>query len=163
MSLRLRPRFSIRVQETPDEIMQRLSCALQDEGTVRGERHTYQYELFIRDEHRHFWSPFLNVLLDEEKDGTLVHGRFGPNVNVWTLFLAGYAVLGLSGAVGLIIGWSQYTIDQPASGLFLAAACLGLSLVLYVAGKVGERLAGPQIEVLTAFTEEALGVQIDIE
>ncbi len=164
MSLRLRPRFSIRVDATPDAIMQRLTTALQEDGTmIRGEPLSHQYELFMRAEHRHFWSPFLNILLFEEGDETLITGQFGPNVNVWTLFLAGYAVLGLTGSVGLVVGWSQYTIGQEATGLALTVACLGLSFVLYVAGKIGERLAGPQIETLLFFARKALGVDIELD
>lgn len=163
MSLRLRPRFEIQLEASTDEVMDRLGAALAADGaSVLGHRYVHQYELYVPEPDRHFWSPFLNLLFYEDGGSTRIEGRFGPNVNVWTLFLALYAVLGLSGCVGLVIAWSQYTIGQSSSGFVLVGACMILSLVVWIAGKVGESLAGPQIEHIKEFVEGSLDVEITI-
>jgi hypothetical protein len=113
-----------------------------------------QVEMTALARDRHFWSPYLNVLLEEQNGYTTLRGRFGPNINVWTMFLAAYAVLFILGGVGLVIGTSQLQIDQPPTGLWLSAGCICLAALTWVAGKVGQRWAYDQMVLIHLFVHE---------
>lgn len=164
MSLRLRPRFDVLVKDAPAEAMARLEKALEAEGSpVSGNAFTLQYELEVTEHDRHTWSPFLNLLLEEGDDGTHLRGRFGPNASVWTMFVAAYTVLGLSGGIGLIVASSQWSIQQPATGLYVTVLTALLAVVVYVVGKVGEKLAQEDMERIRAYVETVFEVPIMFE
>ncbi|MFP4600593.1 MAG: hypothetical protein ACLFVJ_20225 [Persicimonas sp.] len=155
MELRLRPRFGLRVSLSPDQVLERFrhsaeSTAHPCDVSVLDR----QVEMTVRTAEQHFWSPYLNVLLETDRGHTVLRGKFGPNINVWTMFVAAYAVLGLVGLVGLIAATSQLQIDQPPSGLVLSAGCLFLSALVWVAGKLGQRWAYDQMVVIHLFVHE---------
>lgn len=164
MSLRLRPRFDIEFDGTPDDAMNVMREALDCvECGILGHRYTYQYELRVPREERHFWSPFLNLLVQDEGGTTHLRGKFGPNANVWTMFMAAYTVLGITAFVGLIVASSQWSIQQSPTGLIAPVACTVLAGVVYLAGKFGESLAMNHIHRILRFVEGAYDVPIPIE
>ncbi len=164
MSLRLRPRFDIEFGGTPDEAMEVMREALNCvECGILGHRYTYQYELRVPREERHFWSPFLNLLIQEDNGKTHLRGKFGPNANVWTMFVAAYTVLGITAFVGLIVASSQWSIQQAPTGLIVTAVCTVLAIIVYIAGKFGESLAMNHIHRILRFVESAYDVPIAIE
>jgi hypothetical protein len=126
-----------------------------DDLPCRLELYENQVEFSVLESDRHFWSPFLNLLVEQVgDDGTCLRGKYGPNVNVWSMFLAAYAATGLAGTGGLIIGLSQYQLGQSATGLLLAAACGLAAIVIYGIGRIGRSLAHPQMIVFHEFLEE---------
>ena len=164
MSLRLRPRFDIVLPATPDEAMERMREALKSEDCgVLGHKYTLQYELRVPRNERHFWSPFLNLLIETHDDKTHLMGRFGPDASVWTMFLATYTVLALSGGVGLIVASSQWSIQQSPTGLIATGAAIILSGLVYLGGKFGESLAMSHIHRLLRFVEQAYEINIELE
>jgi hypothetical protein len=104
-----------------------------------------QIEISVPPAQRHFWSPFLNMLLETTGDHTTLQGKFGPNVNVWTMFLAAYVLLLLVGSTGLLIASSQFQLDQSPTGLYLSAACLAASALVWLAAQLGKRWAYDQM------------------
>lgn len=120
-----------------------------------------QVEMTVRAADRHFWSPHLKLLVDAEHDHTTVRGRFGPNVNVWTMFLAANTVLFLVGTVGLFIGTSQLQIGQSPVGLWLSAGCLVGAALVWAAGKLGQRWAHDQMVLIHRFVHDLFEDVID--
>jgi hypothetical protein len=157
MNVRLRPRFDLVVSLSPDEVMarfrQRIDAGNQPCRLSLLER---QVEVSVRAEHQHFWSPFLNMLVYPDEGRTILRGKFGPNVNVWTFFLALYAILSLTGTTGFIAATSQLQIGEAPTGFYLTAACLVLAGLVWLAGQLGQRLAHDQIEHIHAYVHEVL-------
>lgn len=154
-ALRMRPRFRKKVSLSPDEVMARFeSCFDSSDCPYVSQFHEYQVEITVPDDRQHFWSPYLNLLIEPDGDGAELDGRFGPNISVWTMFVAAYAVLGISGGVGLMMGFSQMSLDQSASGFMVAAGCLAGIVLVYVVALFGQRLAGPQMLEIRKFVEE---------
>lgn len=153
--LRLRPRFGLRVDLSAKQVMERFGrCQVSGTSPCAVHLLDRQVEMTVRAEQRHFWSPYLKVLLEEEAGQTTLRGTFGPNINVWTMFVAAYAVLSLVGAVGLFIATSQLQIGQSPSGVWLSAACLLLSALVWTAGKLGQRWAHDQMVQIHRFVHE---------
>lgn len=164
-TLRLRPRFRLRVGLDPDEVMRRF-----EERIAAGdlpcnlELYEHQVEFSILESDRHFWSPFLNLIVESGRGQTHLRGKYGPNVNVWSMFLAAYAALGIGGTIGLILGMSQLQLDQSPDGLWISAGCAVAAVVVYGIGRIGRSLAHPQMIVFHEFVERVFGdsiVEID--
>ena len=148
MKTALRPRFRLRVDLAADDVMQLVETARPDLEACELRLFQHQVEVRIRAEDRHFWSPFLNLIVEEYESGSTLRGKYGPNVNVWTMFLAGYAACVLTGSVGVVVGVSQSTLGMPTWGYTVAIVCAVTTALLYVAGRMGRALAHPQMVVI---------------
>lgn len=122
-----------------------------------------QIHLLIPKDEQHFWSPQLQLQLETDEWGTqTVRGLYGPNPNVWILFIYGYAALGILGTFALIIGLSQWTLAQTPWGLWASGLITLLALTLYVLAQTGQKLGAAQTFRLHHCYEEAVEGQIII-
>ena len=74
-SFRIRPRFRQHVKDSFDDIKGRMKKGIEKNNNPYAV--TYlpnQITLRILPEDRHFWSPQLNITLEEKDDGTLIRG-----------------------------------------------------------------------------------------
>lgn len=157
--LPMRPRFELELpcdaKELLDRMQQRLACGrCPCRLTVVG-RHV---EVDVHERIRHFWSPRLSLEL-EPRDGaeTILRGLFGPNANVWTLFMAAYAFTALSAMFSGVFGLVQLGLGQSPWGLAIAGAAVLAALLPYGGSLVGQRLAADQMELLRCFLLASLG------
>ena len=157
MNLRLRPRFSLRVDLSAQQVQQRFApCVDSSDAPFDLFLDDDQVEMTVPERERHFWSPYLKLRIRREEGTTVLRGKFGPNIHVWSMFLAAYAVLVLTGSAGLMIGASQWMIGQPPTGLWLLAGCVLLSVVVWLAGQIGRRWAYDQMVDIHRFVHERL-------
>jgi hypothetical protein len=147
----MRPRFEMTVSVDPDRALERLRDHLDTSGCpCRGDVYERQVEVRICEREHHTWSPGLNVLLDEtDEGGARLRGTFGPNPSVWTMFMAGYAVSGMTMGTGLLVLSSQMMLrgEERWGGWLLLAGVVGCALV-YGLARIGQRLAAPQMEMI---------------
>ncbi|MGE0707543.1 MAG: hypothetical protein AB7N76_10635 [Planctomycetota bacterium] len=156
----MRPRFRLEVPMSPEELHQRLDSRLACDGCpCRAVVLGNHVEVMIRDELSHFWSPRLSLEILPHPNGAVLNGLFGPNPNVWTMFLAGYAFLILSAIFSGILGLVQLGLNMPAWGLGVATACVLGCALPYAGSQIGQRLAAEQMELLRCFLEESLGLE----
>jgi hypothetical protein len=149
MSLSMRPRFRMSVHPPVDETMARIQQAIDTPDSVcYVDTYDKQFEIRIRKEHHHFWSPELNLIFIPGDSGTHMRGKFGPGAHLWTLFMAGYAVFGMIALGGALLAVSQLTIDESPTGWWIVLAGLIGCVFVYLAAQVGQRLAGPQIATI---------------
>jgi hypothetical protein len=156
-TMHMRPRFDLEVEQPVEKVMSRLEEQLaSEECPCRGDVYDHQIEIRIRKPHHHYWSPELNLLLEErDESGTRLHGKFGPGAHVWTLFMAGYAAFGMVAAAGLLIIMSQWMIGEELWGTWLVVGgAVGCGLV-YLAARVGQRLAAPQMSEIRELIYDA--------
>lgn len=114
-------------------------------------------------EDRHFWSPRLNISLEEDESGhTHVRGTFGPNANVWTLYLYGYLLTGSVGIFSGLFGACQLSLGMPAWGMWVFTGMLAIALAMLLASRVGQRLAAPQSKILEKIYVDAVRQEVDI-
>jgi hypothetical protein len=110
--------------------------------------------LFIKGPDRHYWSPELNLTFEEENGMTLIRGLYGPRAQVWTMFVLFYSTIGFGMMVVLFYGMTLYSLDQPATILWLLPL-LGLILLsLYLVSYSGQRLGKKQMIILHDFLED---------
>lgn len=101
-------------------------------------------------------SPHLNLELREGEGGTRLHGRFSPQPNVWTGFMALFFALGMLGLAGLVYGLAQLTVDGPLWPLWSAPAAAALIGFIYGAAFIGQGLSVDEMYELRAFVDATL-------
>ena len=164
-SFRIRPRFTQTVDLDIETVQQRLFARANREDS-RCEVKSFPgfISLRIPEQDQHFWSPQLNLSLEPDgHDKTVIHGIYGPNTNVWSLFLYGYLFVGSLGLFSGILGFAQWMIGSRAWGLWIFGAMLAAAIALYVIAQFGQKIGARQTFLLHLTYEDAMGLPVEIE
>lgn len=157
----LRPRITLVAALAPSEVMERLRASLGGRPCpCQGSAAARHLDLWICEAERHFWSPRLDLSVEDHPEGALLRGRLGPHPDVWTLFLAGYAVSVFLGIGGTMYGLAQWTLGESPTALLAAPVSAALVAGIYAAAAFGQRLGADQVSTLTRFLEGALGAAL---
>lgn len=157
MARSMRPRFRRTARVPPEAAFVALREAVADpECRFRArfaELHGHAEFRVARPE-RHFWSPTLGLEIRGEGAGSTVHGLFGPHPAVWTFFMFLHFAAGTLATLGLVLAWSQWSLDESPWGLWSVPLAAALSGGAYVASLFGQRLAHDQMDAMLAFLDE---------
>lgn len=112
-------------------------------------------------ENQSFWSPQLHLEINKVDDNSsTLHGLFGPNPTVWTLFMfLHFLVAGIFIAFA-IWTYTNWTLKQ--SYAVQASVTLLMILVwvtLYFAGSIGKASSTTDMRLLNNFMYKTLGVK----
>lgn len=119
--------------------------------------------LRIPEADRHFWSPRLTLSLEAEGDGrTRVTGIYGPNANLWALFLYGWLLVGSALLFSGILAGVQLALGRSPWGLWIFCPATGAAIALYVMAQLGQKLGAAQTYRLHHLYEEAMGRTEDL-
>jgi hypothetical protein len=160
-SFGLRPCFEQIVQLSRDEVRARLvqTFARQHTGFEVHEFPEF-IGLHIAEAQRRFWSPRLFLVLDSAEGGTTrIQGTYGPECEVWSVFVYGYMILGLLAIFSGVFGVSQLLIHETPWGLWVLGAMLIGGGLLYLGSQVGQRLGSGQTVLLQQIYESAVGAR----
>jgi hypothetical protein len=102
----------------------------------------------IATEDQRFWSPHLSVYLSDQETGTQIFGRFSPRPEIWTMFMAIYAVAAGCGFVAAIYGYCQWFMGQSPWALLLVPVCLSIIVLLHIGSLFGQSLSADQMQLL---------------
>lgn len=154
--LRFRPRFREQVRLKPNVIKENISAALKQNSTIRGEIIENHVILKIPKSQQHYWSPQLSLELEENEEGTLIRGLFGPKPGVWTMFVFFYSAIGFLTMLGLIFGLSQLMLKMKPFGLYTVPVGATILIGLLMISKIGQKLSYDQMSELRSFVDEAI-------
>jgi hypothetical protein len=150
----MRPRFEFQLPVTRERWLGELRAQLKrDADTLGGQVFRKHAVVEMRDNKRTLWSPYLNLEVEDEPDGSVVRGRFSPHPNVWTMFMAVYVLLALVALGGLSYGLVQYTLGQPPWSLLVAPAAVALFGFVYGATLIGQGLGAEQIYTMRSLID----------
>lgn len=156
-SLQIRPRFKIRMKDNKEVILERIAKALGSEAEeVTGKIVTHHIVLNIIESKQHYWSPQLHLEIEEDQDGSLIRGLFGPKPTVWTLFVFLYAVIGLFGLIALTFGLSEWMLGEESLWIWGIPISILLAAIIYLMARVGQRLGADQMHILREFLDQAI-------
>jgi hypothetical protein len=163
-SFRVRPRFSQVLDWGLEEAQERIARAVEATGgRVVLKRFPGYLTLRIPERDQQFWSPQLVLSLERRDDGrTAVEGIYGPNTNVWSLYLYGYLLVGSVGTFAAIFGFCQRALGALPWGLWLAGAMLVLAAAFYLIAQFGQKLAAWQTFQLHQAYEAAVGKPAEV-
>jgi hypothetical protein len=154
----MRPRFELQLPATREAWLDALRSALQNDAeSLHGQVFRKHAVVQMCDAERMFWSPYLNLDVEDEPDGSVVRGRFSPHPNVWTMFMALYILLAIIALGGLSYGMVQYTLGQSPWSLLIAPAAVALFGFVYGATLIGQGLGAEQTYTMHTFVDRACG------
>jgi len=156
---RIRPRFVNRIPDQPRELLCRLKESLdRPDVAIRGEIYGHHAVLKVPEGEVHFWSPQLSIDIEPDDGGkqAVVRGLYGPRPAVWTMFVGLYAMWIFCGLMGLVIGYSQWSLDRSPTFLWAIPVAIVLCMAVYGLAFYGQHLGNSQMVSLGAFLEKAL-------
>ncbi len=160
---RVRPRFEWTTKERAQDIVARLERQKQKNSIVVMSGIDTHIILTVRDDLQRIWSPYCQLNMEYNEDATLsVHGLYGPNPNVWTVFVFGYSLLILLTFFISIIGFSQYSLGMDARILWILPFCLAMMVALFTAGFIGQKWGEEQTQLIHRFLEDSLEEKIEL-
>ena len=156
---RMKPKFEIPLEGTGEQVLQRLEELLKsDRCPAMGQvlkRHAFV--ALPRDE-RSLLSPYLNLSIHDRSEGPpVLVGRFSPHPHVWTGFMVIYGVIGLVGMSGLVYGWAQHLIGEPATMMWAAPISLAVIAFVWGAAVIGQGLTAQEMYILRKVVDRAMG------
>jgi uncharacterized integral membrane protein len=150
----MRPRFELQLPVTREAWRDALRSELEnDPESLRGQVFRKHAVVEIRDGERTFWSPYLNLEVEDEPDGSVIRGRFSPHPNVWTMFMAVYILLAIIALGGLSYGMVQYTLGESPWSLLVAPAAVALFGFVYGATLIGQGLGAEQMYMMRSLID----------
>lgn len=161
---RIRPRFSQTVDLDLDVIQAQIVSHVDREANLVEVKNFPGYvTLRIPEKDQHFWSPLLNLSLESTSEGkTVIHGIYGPNTNVWTIFLYGYLLTGSLAMFAGLFGLAQWIVGVNAWGLIAFGILLALIFGLYFLALSGRKIAEGQTFLLHTTYEAAIGRTVEL-
>ena len=156
----IRPRFTFQTDMPIDKLKMKIFDAIE-----KGHPHIYGkvvqqhvYLKIVRHE-AHFWSPELSLNCEEIDGKVLVKGLIGPNSGVWVIFIFMYGLIGLLFLFGLMYGYTQWTLDLNPWAFYLMGLAIVMLLIVFFAGKIGQRIGKHQTDQLVTFIKEVLEIK----
>lgn len=117
----------------------------------------------VPERERRYWSPHLLLSLKPlSPTSTLVEGIYGPECEVWSVFLYGYLVTGLLGTFSGILGIIQRNLEMPPWGLWVCGTMALGAILLYFFAQLGQKLGARQTFQLHLACEAAIGQSAEI-
>lgn len=154
----LRPRFKMELEEDNQSVLQRFEDAkkAQTDFTVtRIDNHVF---IKYPKKDQHFWSPQLHLEIDEvDKNSSLLHGLFGPNPTIWTMFMFLHfivATLFIAFGIWAYTNWSlnnEYIVQVSLMVLMVI-----IWFALYFGGRVGRDSSKPEMHDLHDFMKKII-------
>lgn len=152
----LRPRFKMELDHHHQSVLKAFEAIETTDFKIsRVDDHVF---IRIPKNKQHFWSPELHLEVNKlEAETALLHGLFGPNPTIWTLFMfVHFGVAGLFIAFGI---WS-YTNWRLGNSYRIQLGLMALMVLvwigLYVAGRLGRRKGTAEMHLLHDFMKETL-------
>lgn len=162
-SFHIRPRFSQVVKRSANEVQEILKesvAPIGDQFEVKEFPDFFCLRISERD--RHFWSPRLNLSLEEEEGKTTIHGIYGPNANAWSLFLFSYLILGFLALIAGALVLAQWIIGSELTWIWGFGGALAGIAILYIVAQFGQKLGAQQMFLLHQTYESAMGEHVEI-
>lgn len=154
----LRPRFKMELNHSNEDVLKVFHEAKNIQSDFILSR--VDDHVFIRfPKHKqHFWSPQLHLEVNDiDSKTSMLHGLFGPNPTVWTLFMfVHFFVAGMFIAFG-IWSYTNWTLGNPYGiqlGLMILMVFVWFGL--YVAGRMGRSKGKPEMHRLHDFMNYTL-------
>lgn len=149
----LRPRFQIPLELSCEEVLNRFREAKKNQTEFSITIVESHFFIRLPKQEQFFWSPQLHLEVFEEPEGKCrLHGFFGPNPTVWTMFMFFHVVIGMLFVANLIWLYSNHNLNiNIAPQIGIGVILIVLWFVLYAGGTIGKKKGKPEIQRLYGF------------
>ena len=155
--LQLRLRFKKTSSLKPEKIFERIEKQFDlPKAQFTGWVSTKHAMINIREGKRQYWSPQLNIEVEEIEKGSLIRCLYGPNPTVWTLFIFFYMLISFLGLANAMYGLTQLTLNYTPWAFGAVPIFVFLLLAVYYVARIRQKMGNEQMTVLQAFLDEVL-------
>ena len=150
----LRPRFSIDLNQSKDEVLQQFSLELKKkENKILGSIVDEHIFIKVSRKDEHFWSPQLHLeIIEKTEKKAVLKGLFGPKPQVWTFFMFVHFVIGISFLAFSVLLYSRISLKESLFFPILMMIVLPfIWVLLYFLGKIGKATGKKQMIKLHNF------------
>ncbi len=154
----LRPRFKMELKQNNQSVLEAFEACKKSQSEFIITRIDDHVFIKFPKAEQHFWSPQLHLELNEiNQNSCTLHGLFGPNPTVWTLFLfLHFIVAALFLSFG-IWAYSNYVLNtdytlQIALMIFMVI----IWFALYFAGRLGRNASKNDMHKLNDFMHRVI-------
>lgn len=156
----LRPRFKLELNKHNEIILKAFEKAKSEQSDFIVSRIDDHVFIKLPKSKQHFWSPQLHLEINAiNEKSSLLHGLFGPNPTVWTLFMfLHFMVAGLFMAFG-IWAYTNHRLNSDYGiqiSLMLFMVLIWFSL--YFAGRIGKASTKNEMLKLHHFMNKTLQI-----
>ncbi len=163
-SLGLRPSFSHVVGHEAEAVRVMVAAAAETDGRCEVRSFPGFVCLRVPVDERRFWSPRLHLSFEAHAEGgTVIHGTYGPNANMWSSFLYAYLLVGSVALFSGIYGWCQARLGMQAWALWVFWIMVAAAVTLYVLARLGRTLGSAQTKTLHAIYQQAVGAEVELQ
>jgi len=154
----LRPRFKVELNQNNETLLKAFESAKNTQKEFIINRVDDHVFIKLPKEKQQFWSPQLHLEINEsENDSSTLHGLFGPNPTVWTMFMFfHFIVAGLFIAFGIWAYTNWSLKGDYAIQLSLMLLMVLIWFVLYFAGSIGKGSSKNEMHDLNDFMKRIL-------
>lgn len=154
----LRPRFQIELNQSHTSALEAFDEVKTSQTEFKVSRVDDHVFIRIPKAKQHFWSPQLHLEINEvDENSCRLHGLFGPNPTVWTMFMFfHFMVAGLFIAFGI---WAYSNWSLKADYALQLFGCLFMVVIwfaLYFAGRLGRASSKKEMMALDDFMKQTL-------
>jgi hypothetical protein len=160
-SLKMQPTFTLDVPFSTQESIAKirkaiLTAKLEDHAKCAGTCIDFKIEAA----EQRFWSPHLSIQLSDTDSGSQLFGRFSPRPEIWTMFMAIYAVVTTTIFGSLILGYVQWFMGALPWALMIVPVGLFMIGGLHAASLVGQSLSTDQMDVLRGRLDQVVQIAL---
>lgn len=156
----LRPRFKFEVETNNTVLLEGFEATKNTQSEFIVSRIDDHVFIKIPKKNQSFWSPQLHLEINEDgEDKAIVHGLFGPNPTVWTMFMFFHFIVATLFFGFGVWAYTNSNLDNSYGvQLFLTIFMVVLWFALYFAGRMGRAKGKPEMYKLHGFMKETLRV-----
>lgn len=154
----LRPRFQMELEQPCSQLLKKFLEAKESQGKFIVSCVDDHIFIKLPNKEQHFWSPQLHLELSETTENKCsLHGFFGPNPTVWTMFMFLHVAVGILFMVDLTWLYSNYKLGNSiVLQISIAVVLVMLWILLYIAGRIGKKKGKPGMRELYDFMMETI-------
>ncbi|MGB7343063.1 MAG: hypothetical protein WBD20_02525 [Pirellulaceae bacterium] len=154
---KLQPAFTLELPQRSADVIEQIREAIKTpelEGLAESAGNCVDFK--IDRSARRFWSPHLSVQVSETETGSQLFGRFSPRPEIWTMFMAIYAVMATMIFGSLIYAYVQWFMGMRPWALAIAPVGVLTILGLHLGSLIGQSLSTDQMGELRGRLDLAL-------
>ena len=154
----LRPRFKFDVTHHNESILELFEDTTKKQSDFIVSRVDDHIFIKIPKAKQHFWSPQLHLEINKVDDNSsTLHGLFGPNPTVWTLFMFLHFLVAVIFIAFAIWTYTNWTLNQSyAVQASITLLMILIWVTLYFAGSIGKASSTNDMRLLNDFINNTL-------
>lgn len=157
----VRPRFKVETPFSVETLTEKIRSRLDEENAPCKGRFVHGHvTLYLPPQEQHYWSPQLDLTLEESEKGSTVRGMYGPRPIVWTMFVFFYSVIGFAALVITVLGLSYLSLGRSVAILWLVPVLVIAFFTLYLVANFGKKMGRGQMGTLHEFVKDSTGLPI---